>query len=94
MCPVVCEEGLCLWALAYCTVTLSLSVTQVTIHSPHRYALSCTYFTVFHEFVQGTTKPSGATTVAAKSEAIANAAGEAFDLKKRRALEQLDAKYL
>ena len=44
--------------------------------------------------MQGTTKPSGATTVAAKSEAIANAAGEAFDLKKRRALEQLDAKYL
>lgn len=44
--------------------------------------------------MQGTTKPSGATTVAAKSEAIANAAGEAFDLKKRRALEHLDAKYL
>ena len=23
MCPVVCEEGPCLWALAYCTVTVS-----------------------------------------------------------------------
>ena len=35
MCPVVCEEGPCLWALAYCTVTLgrSLVLALALLHS-------------------------------------------------------------